>query len=211
MIGPRVGPVHESMHLAFLYNTQRIETDRYQLYTVEDPGGLLDFEPLVGWFRTKTVAPERALTFSLVNLYLSPTRIDQEIALLPSLTESIERDGRGEDDILLAGGFSCSDKQLIALRQRGWGFAIENLPTTVAGDEMLDQIVFSPQTADEFTGRSGVIDFLRKFNLTLEQANQVSRHVPVWCEFFAEEGGYPAYQPHNPQTSPQNAETNVSP
>jgi hypothetical protein len=211
MIGPRVGPVHESMHLAFLYNTQRIETDRYQLYTVEDPGGLLDYEPLVGWFRTKTVAPERALTFSLVNLYLSPTRIDQEIALLPSLTESIQRDGRGEDDILLAGGFACPDKQLIALRQRGWGFAIENVPTTVAGDEMLDQIVFSPQTADEFTGRSGVIDFLRKFNLTLEQANQVSRHVPVWCEFFAEEGGYPAYQPNNPQTGVQNADAGVSP
>jgi hypothetical protein len=45
----------------------------------------------------------------------------------------------------------------------------------------------------------------------LEQANQVSRHVPVWCEFFAEEGGYPAYQPHNPQTSPQSAEADVSP
>ncbi|MCY3005709.1 MAG: endonuclease/exonuclease/phosphatase [Planctomycetota bacterium] len=195
MIGPRVGPVHESMHLAFLYNTQRIETDRYQLYTVEDPGELLDFEPLVGWFRTKTVSPERALTFSLVNLYLSPTRIDQEINLLAALSESIQRDGRGEDDIVLAGGFSCSDKQLGALSQRKWGFAIENLPTTVAGDEMLDQIVFSPQTADEFTGRAGVIDFLRKFNLTLDQANQVSRHLPVWCEFFAEEGGYPGYQP----------------
>jgi hypothetical protein len=76
---------------------------------------------------------------------------------------------------------------------------------------MLDQIVFSPQTADEFTGRSGVIDFLRKFNLTLEQANQVSRHVPVWSEFFAEEGGYPAYQPNNSPRGPQSTEQGVSP
>ncbi|MEI6525935.1 MAG: hypothetical protein WCP62_07890, partial [Planctomycetota bacterium] len=80
------------------------------------------------------------------------------------------------------------------LSQRKWGFAIQNLPTTVAGDEMLDQIAFPPQTSDEFTGRAGVIDFLRKFNLTLQQANQVSQHLPVWCEFFAEEGGYPGYR-----------------
>ena len=194
MIGPRVGPVHQAMHLAFLFNTDRVETDRYQLYTVEDPGELIDYEPLVGWFRSKSVPPQKALTFSLVNLYVSPGRLEQEISLLAVLTDSIQQDGRGEDDIILAGGFGCSDKRLVGLSQRKWGFAIQNLPTTVAGDEMLDQIAFPPQTSDEFTGRAGVIDFLRKFNLTLQQANQVSQHLPVWCEFFAEEGGYPGYR-----------------
>ena len=194
MVGPRVGPVHQSMHFAFIYNTDRVETDRFQLYTMEDPGELLDYDPLVGWFRSKSVVPQKALTFSLVNLYISPARSHQELNLLPAITESIQKDGRGEDDIVLAGGFSCSDKQLVMLSQRKWGFAIQNIPTTVAGDEMLDQIAFPPQSIDEFTGRSGVIDFLRKFNLTLEQATQVSSHLPVWCEFFAEEGGYPGYR-----------------
>jgi hypothetical protein len=177
-----------------LFNTDRVETDRYQLYTVEDPGELIDYDPLVGWFRSKSVAPQKALTFSLVNLYLSSTRLDQEIALLPALIESVQKDGRGEDDIFLAGGFGCSDKRLSVLSQRKWGLVIQNMPTTVAGDEMLDQIAFPPQSADEFTGRAGVIDFLRKFNLTLEQATQVSTHLPVWSEFFAEEGGYPGYR-----------------
>lgn len=194
MIGPRVGPIHQSMHLAFVFNTERVETDRYQLYTVEDPGELMDYEPLVGWFRSKSVSPQKALTFSLVNLYLSPARLDQEVNLLPSLADSILQDGRGEDDIVLAGGFGCSDKKMVVMSQRKWGFSISNIPTTVAGDEMLDQILFPPKTNDEFTGRAGVIDFLRKFNLTLEQANQVSTHLPVWCEFFAEEGGYPGYR-----------------
>jgi hypothetical protein len=144
------------MHLAFVYNTQRVETDRYQLYTVEDPGELLEYDPLVGWFRSRLVPAERALTFSLVNMHLSPARLDQELAVLPGLVESIGRDGRG--------------------------------------DEMLDHIIFPPSTGDEFTGRSGVIDFLRKFNLSLEQAGQVSEHLPVWSEFFAEEGGYPGYR-----------------
>jgi hypothetical protein len=194
IVGPRVGPLHQSMHLAFVFNTDRVETDRYQLYTVEDPGELIDYDPLVGWFRSKSVAPQKALTFSLVNLYLSSTRLDQEIALLPALIESVQKDGRGEDDIFLAGGFGCSDKRLSVLSQRKWGLVIQNMPTTVAGDEMLDQIAFPPQSADEFTGRAGVIDFLRKFNLTLEQATQVSTHLPVWSEFFAEEGGYPGYR-----------------
>lgn len=194
MVGPRVGPVHQSMHFAFIYNTDRVETDRYQLYTVEDPGELLDYDPLVGWFRSKAVEPHKALTFSFVNLYISPSRATQELNLLPAITESIQQDGRGEDDIILAGGFSCSDRQLGMLSERNWGLAIHNIPTSVEGDEMLDQIAFPPQTSDEFTGRSGVIDFLRKFNLTIQQANQVSSHLPVWCEFFAEEGGYPGYR-----------------
>jgi hypothetical protein len=194
MIGPRVGPVHQSMHLAFIFNTSRIETDRYQLYTVEDPGELIEYEPLVGWFRSKGVPPQKALTFSLVNMYLSPSHLEQEIGLLPALTESIQKDGRGEDDVILAGGFGCSDRKLVGLQQRKWSVAIQNMPTTVAGDEMLDQIAFPHQTSDEFTGRAGVIDFLRKFNLTMEQASQVSSHLPVWAEFFAEEGGYPGYK-----------------
>lgn len=194
MIGPRVGPVHQSMHLAFIFNTARIETDRYQLYTVEDPGELIEYEPLVGWFRSKGVPAQKALTFSLVNMFLSPSRLEQEIGLLPALTESIQKDGRGEDDVILAGGFGCSDRRLSVLIQRKWSVAIENMPTTVAGDEMLDQIAFPPQTSDEFTGRAGVIDFLRKFNLTIDQATQVSSHLPVWAEFFAEEGGYPGYK-----------------
>lgn len=194
MIGPRVGPIHQSMHLAFVFNTDRVETDRYQLYTVEDPGELMDYEPLVGWFRSKLVPPQRALTFSYVNMYLSPSRLEQEVSLLPALAESIQQDGRGEDDIILSGGFGCSDKSMGMMSQRRWGFAVQNIPTTVAGDEMLDQILFPPQTNDEFTGRAGVIDFLRKFNLTLEQATQVSTHLPVWSEFFAEEGGYPGYR-----------------
>jgi hypothetical protein len=194
LVGPRVGPLHQAMHLAFVYNTQRVETDRYQLYTVEDPGELLEYDPLVGWFRSRLVPAERALTFSLVNMHLSPARLDQELAVLPGLVESIGRDGRGEDDIILAGGFGVPDARLESLRSKKWVFAIENIATSIRGDEMLDHIIFPPSTGDEFTGRSGVIDFLRKFNLSLEQAGQVSEHLPVWSEFFAEEGGYPGYR-----------------
>ncbi len=58
LIGPRVGSESHKTQLGFLFDTDRIETDRFQLYTVEDPGGLIETEPLVAWFRTKTGNPK---------------------------------------------------------------------------------------------------------------------------------------------------------
>ncbi len=39
LIGPRVGSESHKTQLGFLFDTDRIETDRFQLYTVEDPEG----------------------------------------------------------------------------------------------------------------------------------------------------------------------------
>ena len=194
-IGPRVGPPHQSMHFAFIFDTDRIETDRYQLYTVDDPSDRLDYEPLVGWFRSRQATESEAFTFSLVNVLVSPTGGAREVQLLPDLVKSIRQDGRGEDDIILAGDFGCGDTQMASLRNMGMLFALEGVATTITGDEMLDNIIFPARATDEFTGRSGTVDFLRHYNLTPDQASQVSNHMPVWCEFFALEGGQPGYRP----------------
>lgn len=194
-IGPRVGPPHQSMHFAFIFDTERIETDRYQLYTVDDPSDRLDYEPLVGWFRSRQANESEAFTFSLVNVLVSPSGGSREIQLLPDLIKSIRQDGRGEDDIIIAGDFGCGDSQMASLRNMGMLFALEGVATTISGDEMLDNIIFPSRATDEFTGRSGTVDFLRQYNLTPDQASQVSNHMPVWCEFFANEGGQPGYRP----------------
>lgn len=193
-IGPRVGSPHQAMCYAFLFDTETIETDRYQLYTVEDPNDQLEFEPLVGWFRAKGSDAKKAMTFSLVNLRIDPIHAEREIRWLPELIQSIQQDGRGEDDIIVAGDLGCGDLKMGNARLAGMAFAIEGVPTTISGDEMLDNILFPAKATDEFTGRAGTVDFLRKFNLSPEQAIQVSNHLPVWCEFFAEEGGIPGYR-----------------
>ena len=51
LIGPRVGRGSLHQQFAFVFDTAQVETDRYQLYTVDDPEDLLLFEPLVAWFR----------------------------------------------------------------------------------------------------------------------------------------------------------------
>lgn len=190
-IGPRVGPEASQQQFAFVFDADRIETDRQMLYTVDDPQQLMAYEPLVGWFRSRSVPVEHAFTFSLVNLLVDPLNSERERKLLPDLIRSVRQDGRSEDDILLLGDFGCSDRELASLKNIGMLFALEGTPTTVTGEAMLDNIVFPARATDEFTGKSGVIDFLRNGNLSIDQAFQISTHMPVWGEFFASEGGSP--------------------
>jgi len=192
-IGPRVGPEASQQQFAFVFDTDRIETDRQMLYTVDDPQQLMAYEPLVGWFRSRSVPVEHAFTFSLVNLFVDRLNSEREWKLLPDLIRSVRQDGRSEDDILLLGDFGCSDRELSSLKNSGMLFALEGTPTTVTGEAMLDNIVFPARSTDEFTGKSGVIDFLRNGNLSIDQAFQISTHMPVWGEFFAIEGGSPGY------------------
>ena len=192
-IGPRVGPEGSQRQFAFLFDTDRIETDRQMLYTVDDPQRLLEYEPLVGWFRSRSVPSDQAFTFSLVNVCIDPLSSAQELKMLPDLIRSVRRDGRMEDDIILLGDFGCSDRELTSLQNIGMLFALEGIPTTVTGEAMLDNIVFPSRATDEFTGKSGVVDFLRQGNLSIDQAFQIGTHMPIWGEFFAIEGGSPGY------------------
>lgn len=188
-IGPRVGPEGNQQQFAFIFDSDRIETDRQMLYTVEDPQQIMTFEPLVGWFRAKTVRASEAFTFSLVNIRIDPFNEVRERQALSDLLRSVRQDGRLEDDIILAGDFGCSERELGALRGAGVVFALEGTPTTVTGEAMLDNIVVTARATDEFTGRAGVVDFLRQNNLSIDQAFQISTHMPVWAEFTATEGG----------------------
>lgn len=194
-VGPRVGTGIQAMHFAFLYDSERVDMDRYQLYTVDDPTDQLEYDPLVAWFRAKQVPEHEAFTFSLVNIRINPQRVDQEIPLMPELIRTILRDGRDEDDIVLAGDFSCGNRRMENLRRIGMAFALEEVVTTITGNEMLDNILFPAKGTDEFLGRAGTIDILRQFNLSPELAFQVSNHMPIWAEFSAVEGGVPGYNP----------------
>lgn len=192
-IGPRVGSESNPQQFAFLFDTDRLETDRQQLYTIDDPQSLMEFDPLVGWFRCKGVPSDKAFTFTLVNIRLDALSHGRELKLLPDLLRSVRQDGRSEDDVLLLGNFGYSDREMDSLRNVGMLFALEGTPTTVTGESMLDNIIFPTRATDEFTGRAGVVDFLRQWNLSIDQAFQVSTHMPIWAEFFAAEGGSPGY------------------
>lgn len=200
LIGPRVGRTPPHHQFAIVFDTERLETDRYQLYTVDDPQDLLSYEPLVAWFRCKGVPPEEAFTFSLATVRLDDQFADSERTILPGLIDAIQRDGRGEDDWILAGDFGGGISQLTSLDNKEVRFAIRDLPTDVAGTRMLDTICFSARATTEFTGRAGAFDFLRQYNLSIERTLEISDHLPVWAEFSVIEGAEPGrIAPLDPQ------------
>ena len=49
--------------------------------------------------------------------------------------------------------------------------------------------MLDPLATSEFTGETGIYDFLKIYNLTLQQALTISDHVPVWAEFEVTENG----------------------
>ena len=84
------------------------------------------------------------------------------------------------------------DKNLGQLGQiSGMTWVISGTPTNTRGTAQYDNIVFQRQATSEFTGRAGIFDYMRQYNLSMEEALEVSDHMPVWAEFSAYEGGQP--------------------
>ena len=80
--------------------------------------------------------------------------------------------------------------------------AISGRPTNTRQTEQLDNLVFQLPATAEYRGQSGIFDFMREFNLTMDQALQVSDHLPVWAEFSVLEGGAQPAVANTPSSSP---------
>ena len=189
-VGTVNGPDGQREQLAILFDTDRILIDRTQVYTIADPNGQLTFDPLVAWFRVVGPSADKAWTFSLVNLRINLTRAPAEVALLPGILSSVRNDGRGEDDVVMAGLFQADDAYLI---RRVMGdqtvAAVRSAATDIFGHHQTCNIVMHSAHTSEYLGRGGPIDFLREYNLSISDAEAVSSHLPVFAKFTTREGG----------------------
>ena len=203
VIGPRIGRTVSKEQYVFIFDTQSLEVDRRQLYTVEDPDDLLHREPLVGWFRVRGPDPNRAFTFTLVNIHTDPDETDLELNVLDDVFLAVQNDGRGEDDVILLGDLNVDERNLGELGLLpNIAYCISGVPTNTRGTKTYDNIVYDAAATQEFTGKAGVFDFMRHFNLTEQEALEVSDHIPVWAEFSIYEGGVPGHvaaQPNQPR------------
>lgn len=197
IVGPPVGRSDDMEHFLFLFDQAKVEVDHSATFTVDDPDDLLHRPPLVAWFRALGPPADQAFTFSLVNLHADSHEVaangdSEELRALQAVFFSVRDDGRGEDDVILLGSFHTDDKKLGDLaRIPGLLAAISDQPTNTRQTRQLDNLLFQYPATNEYIGSSGVFDFLREFNLTLEQALEISNHLPVWAEFSIYEGGSP--------------------
>lgn len=191
-IGPRIGPKGSQEQYGFIFNRRTVVIDRSELYTVDDRDDLFAYEPLVAWFRTVGPPAPEAFTFSVINLRVDPSAAEQEQQYVDEVINAVRHDGREEDDVILAGDLQGGPEALPQLnRIHDIGFAVSQVPTNVEGNATWANLIFQKTPTSEFTGNSGVWDFLRKYNLDLHSALEVSDQLPVWAEFTILEGGEP--------------------
>ncbi len=175
---------------AFVFDLLRVRLDDAMAYSVQDPEQVLIRPPYVGWFRAATPHPGQAFTFSLVNMHLDSRRPEEELNFLREIFRQVRMDGRGEDDVIIVGDFNAGDRLLEAsTRHLQLTRVVQGGFTNTRGTSQYDNILFDSLATSEFLGQGGVFDFLKNLNLTLDEALEISDHMPVWADFSVLEGG----------------------
>jgi deoxyribonuclease-1-like protein len=180
----------EQILSAFVFDRAAVEVDRRAVYLVEDPQGRFTQPPLVGLFRARGPDPAEAFTLKLIGVRTDPRRAAEELDLLADVFLAVRDDGSGEDDVILLGNLGADEQNLGRLgRLLDVTAALAATPTTVRGTRRTTNILFDRRATVEFTGRAEVFDLMREFALSIEEAEEVSEHLPVWAEFSVFEGG----------------------
>lgn len=184
VIGPRLGRTSSQEQYAFVYDSTRLGIDGASLQTVDDPDDLLHREPLVARFVALEAPPQAAYTFMLLNVHTDPDEVAEELNVLDDVFLSAQADGRYEDDVIMLGDFNAAADELRQLGQLPRiHAAIQDQPTNTRRTKSYDNLVFDRYATAEFTGNAGVYDFQAVYELTDEQALDISDHFPVWAEF----------------------------
>jgi len=188
VVGPRLGRTSSKEQYIYLFDASRLELDPASIYTVADPQDLLHREPLVSRFRVRSPSGEAGFSFTLVNIHTDPDETDQELDALADVFQAVQHNGSGEDDVILLGDLNVDSYHLGELgRLPGIGCAIVDLKTNTRLSKTYDNLVFDTRATQEYTGNSGVLNLMQQYDLTEEQALDVSDHLPVWAEFQLQE------------------------
>jgi len=186
---PKVGLDPVEQYSAFLFDRATVQIDRSTVSPVKDPADRFRREPLVASFQTRGPPAAETFTFTLINVHVDPSHAD-ELDLLDDVFRAVRDDGRGEDDVILLGDLGTDDQHLGQLREvPNITWALSGVPSTTRGTRLVDNVLFDRRATAEFTGRSGVVDLIRQFDLSMRQAVEISDHLPVWVECSVYEGG----------------------
>ncbi len=188
IIGPRLGRTSSKEQYVYIYDADRLEVLPGSVYTADDPDDLLHREPLVATFRVRGARNPDPFTFTLINIHTDPDETDWELDALAEVFVAVQRDRIREDDVILLGDLNVDEYHLGELgRLPGMAWVISGQPTNTRGTATYDNILFDRRNTVEFTGRAGVLSLQEEFGLSLEEALEVSDHLPVWAVFHATE------------------------
>jgi len=195
---PNAGLDADNQYSAFIFDDAKLAIDHSLAYWVQDPAGLFRHVPLVASFCARGPSPEEAFTFKLVNVRIDRDRLG-ELDSLDDVFRAVRDDSSREDDVIVLGDFGVESNGPGEENFGEFGAMLDltavvhDVPTTLRARKPVDNILFDRRATAEFTGRAGVTDLMREFDLTMRESLEVSNHQPVWAEFDVYEGGKTAH------------------
>jgi endonuclease/exonuclease/phosphatase family metal-dependent hydrolase len=190
VVGPRLGRTISKEQYVFIYDSSRVDVDPQSIFTVPDPQDYLHREPTIARFQVRSASTQPGFSFILANIHTDPDETDTELDALADVFVSLQRNDWQEDDVILLGDLNVSYQKLGRLgRLPNIAYTVHGEPTNTRGTQSYDNIVFDRLATTEFTGVAGIVSLQQEFGLTMEQAIEVSDHLPIWAEFDAHEHG----------------------
>lgn len=184
VVGERLGTSSSKEQYTYVYDASKLRVT-HQPTTVRDPQGVMPRPPLATRFQCIELPEGQGFTFTLLNVHTAPDQAVQELKALESVVAATRQLLPMEDDIIVLGDFNASTSQIAGVR---WfpaqTAAIPNeWMTNTRLSKNYDNLVFDGRATVEYTGRSGVFVYQQLYQLSLEQALEVSDHCPVWGEY----------------------------
>jgi len=201
LVGPRLGRTSSTEQYIFVYNRNRVRFTPKTEYTINDPHDLLHREPFVASFEAIVGPGVTPFSFTLINIHTDPDETDEELDALAEVYEVVRQSNPAEDDVILLGDLNVDYTDLGLLGQvPNIAWTVQGQPTNTRLSKSYDNILFDRVATTEFTGQSGIVNLMDVYQMTEEQALDVSDHLPVWATFSVAEAGTSslAQTPANP-------------
>jgi exonuclease III len=190
LVGPRLGRTSSKEQYVFVYDAARVDVDPQSVITVADPQDYLHREPTIARFQVRSTSAQPGFSFILANIHTDPDETDTELDALADVFVSLQRNNWQEDDVILLGDLNVSHQELGRLgRLPNIAYTVHGEPTNTRGTQSYDNVVFDRLATSEFTGAAGIVGLQEAFGLSMEQAIDVSDHLPIWAEFDVHERG----------------------
>ena len=177
----------ESEYVAFVYNTDRLEVDRSTTLEVN----ILSVEPvppvLSASFRVAKTAPDRAFTFTAMNVQfpqeLGKAERDALYDVYQTVRRKSGREGWSEDDIILLGSFGVGISRMGKLSRIPGLVAVHSTKSTTLSGLAVDNIIFDSRSVAEYTERFGVLNLAEYYSPLEGEVRGIAEHRPVWADF----------------------------
>lgn len=185
IIGPRQGYTHQKEQYAFLFDAAKFRLISPQPYAISDPRGTMHRPPLIASFQCTQAPNGDGFSFTALNLHIDPDVVDQELAALRNFMPAVFKHHSGEDDFLIMGDFNDSEKgiQQFQFLQNQLPLVRSNWSTKIRTRRSIDNIIIDGARTAEYANQSGVLNLQQQYQLSAEQALEISDHHPVWGVF----------------------------